>query len=383
MRQFAGCCRFVWNRALALEKETFASEGKRLGYNQLAKLLVAWKHEEETSFLRQAHSQVLQQSLKNLDQAYKNFFAKRAEFPRFKRRGVHDAFRYPQGFKVDEGNRRVYLPKIGWVHYRKSRSMEGTPKNVTVSLHAGKWNISIQTERMVEQPKHLSVKSVGIDMGITSFATLSDGTATAPKNAFRAYAKKLAHLQRKLAKRVKFSANWQKLKVRIARLHQTIANVRKDFLHKLSTTICKNHALVVVEALQVKNMSRSAKGTSEQHGRNVWAKSGLNKSILDQGWGEFRRQLSYKLSWLGGRLVEVPPQYTSQTCSKCGHTSKDNRTSQAHFQCTTCGFSTNADYNAALNILAAGLAVSASGVERAQASTMKQEPSSLAPNPCG
>ena len=146
MRRFAGCCRFLWNKVLALEKETYEADGKRLGYYTLAEKLKDWKKEEETAFLSEAHSQILQQTLKDLDRAYKNFFAKRADFPRFKRKGVHDAFRYPQGFKLDEGNSRIFLPKIGWVGYRKSRKIEGTPKQVTVSLSAGKWYVSIQTD---------------------------------------------------------------------------------------------------------------------------------------------------------------------------------------------------------------------------------------------
>ena len=132
--------------------------------------------------------------------------------------------------------------------------------------------------------------------------------------------------------------------------------------------------MVVVEDLQIKNMSSSASGTMENPGRNVRVKSGLNKSILDQGWGEFVRQLEYKLGWLGGILLRVAPQYTSQKCSQCGHISKDNRKSQAKFKCMACGFEANADHNAALNILAAGHAVSACGAERARASVLKQEP---------
>ena len=373
MRRFAGCCRFLWNKALALEKETYENEGKRLGFSLLCKALRDWKKENDTSFLAEAHSQILQQALKDLDRAYKNFLAKRADFPRFKRKGVHDAFRYPQGFRLDEGNSRIFLPKIGWVRYRKSRATEGTPKQVTVSLSAGKWLVSIQTEREVPEPLHPSQGAVGIDMGVARFATLSDGSSVRPLHSFRKHEKKLARLQRKLAKRVKFSANWQKLKARIQRLHHKIANVRNDFLHKATTAISKNHAVVVIEDLKVRNMSRSASGTLEAPGKNVRVKSGLNKSILDQGWFEFRRQLAYKLAWLGGKLLVVPPQYTSQTCSCCGCVDKQNRPSQARFKCTACGFECNADYNAALNILAAGHAVSACGAGRAQAPALKQE----------
>ena len=366
MRQYSGCCRFVWNKALALEKETYETEGKRLGYCKLAGLLREWKKEESTSFLSEAHSQILQQSLKDLDRAYKNFFEKRAEEPKFKKKGVHDSFRYPQGFKVDESNSRIYLPKIGWVKYRNSRAILGKPKQITVSQTAGKWYVSIQTEREIVEPKHPSTTAVGIDMGIKRFAALSDGTYVAPINSFRKYEAKLCKAQQKLSKKQKGSKNCQKQKLKVQKLYRKIANVRKDFLHKLSTIISKNHAMVVMEDLRVRNMSRSASGTVEQPGRNVSAKRGLNKSILDQGWSEFRRQLAYKLAWRGGILLVIPPQYTSQTCSKCGCVDKGNRPSQAVFKCISCGFEANADYNAALNILAAGQAVSACGAGRAQ-----------------
>ena len=366
MLGFAGCCRFVWNKALALEKETYQAEGKRLGFYNLCKALRDWKKEEETSFLAGAHSQILQFVLKDLDQAYKNFFEKRANFPRFKRKGVHDAFRYPQGFKLDEGTSRVYLPKIGWVRYRKSRAIKGTLKQVAVSLSAGEWYVSILTEREVVEPIHPSKSSIGIDMGVAHFATLSDGSTIEPLNSFRKYEKKLAKLQRKQARCKKFSSNWQKIKSRIQRLHLHIANARKDFLHKASTMISKNHAVVVLEDLKVRNMS-SAKAGGKR-------KSGLNKSILDQGWFEFRRQLTYKLAWLGGSLIAIPPQYTSQTCSRCGCVDKQNRQTQAKFKCIACGFEINADHNAALNILAAGLAVTACGAGKAQAPALNQEP---------
>ena len=366
MLGFAGCCRFVWNKALALEKETYQTEGKRLGFYNLCKALRDWKKEEETSFLAGAHSQILQFVLKDLDQAYKNFFEKRANFPRFKRKGVHDAFRYPQGFKLDEGTSRVYLPKIGWVRYRKSRAIKGTLKQVAVSLSAGEWYVSILTEREVVEPIHPAKSSIGIDMGVVRFATLSDGSTIEPLNSFRKYEKKLAKLQRKQARCKKFSSNWQKIKSRIQRLHLHIANARKDFLHKASTMISKNHAVVVLEDLKVRNMS-SAKAGGKR-------KSGLNKSILDQGWFEFRRQLTYKLAWLGGSLIAIPPQYTSQTCSRCGCVDRQNRQTQAKFKCTACGFEFNADHNAALNILAAGLAVTACGAGKAQAPALNQEP---------
>ena len=361
--QFAGCCRFVWNKALALQESRYASGEKKLSYAELCKALTGWRADSETPWLADAPTHPLQQTLKNLETAYKNFFEKRAEKPVFKKKGQRDSFRYPdpKQFKLDQANSRIFLPKVGWVLYRNSRPIEGTAKNVTVSRTAGRWFISVQTEREVEQPQHPAATIVGVDVGVAVFATLSDGTAFAPVHSLRTQERKLARAQRKLSRKTKFSRNWQKQKRRVARLHHRIANVRKDALHKTSTTISKNHAMVVLEDLAVGHMSRSAAGSAAAPGRNVRAKAGLNKSILDQGWGEFRRQLEYKQAWRGGDVLAINPRYTSQTCCECGHVSAENRRTQARFACVACGHEANADVNAARNILAAGHAVIACG----------------------
>lgn len=191
-------------------------------------------------------------------------------------------------------------------------------------------------------------------MGVARFATLSSGEYFEPVNAFKNLKGKLAKLQRQLKNKIKFSRNWQKLKAKIAKLHHKISNIRKDFLHQTSSKISKNHAMIYVEDLQVSNMAKSAKGTAEEHGKNVKQKSGLNRAILDQSWFEFRRQLGYKTQWLGGSLVAVPPQNTSRTCPCCGHTAKENRPTQADFKCIDCGYTEHADVVGALNVLARG-----------------------------
>lgn len=354
MRRFAGACRFVFNKALALQKEWYAADQQtRFSYVKLANLLPEWR--TELPWLKDAPSQTLQQSFKNLERAYVNFFQKRADFPRFKKNGQSDSFRYPQGFKIDQANSRIFLPKLGWMRYRNSRNILGAAKNVTVSNNGGKWFVSIQTVRKVEQPVHPATSIVGIDMGIARFATLSDGSFIEPLNSFKQHQRRLARAQRAMSRKKKFSSNWKKAKARVQKIHTTIANVRRDFLHKTSATISQNHALVCIEDLQVRNMSKSAAGSSEAPGRNVKAKSGLNKSILDQGWFEFRRQLDYKLAWQGGMLIAVPPQYTSQTCPACAHVSKDNRKTQAQFACVECGHEENADVVGAINILSRGM----------------------------
>ncbi|MES8897572.1 transposase, partial [Cutibacterium acnes] len=169
----------------------------------------------------------------------------------------------------------------------------GEIKNVTVSQVCGKWYVSIQTEREVEIAVHQG-DAIGIDMGIARFATLSDGRFYAPLNSFKRHETALRKAQQAMSRKVKFSNNWKKAKAKVQRIHSNIRNSRRDYLHKISNDISKNHAIVCIEDLQVKNMSKSAAGTAEQQGRNVRAKSGLNKAILDQGWFEFRCQLDYK-----------------------------------------------------------------------------------------
>ncbi|MBU0091869.1 RNA-guided endonuclease InsQ/TnpB family protein [Escherichia coli] len=377
MRRFAGACRFVLNRALARQNENHEAGNKYIPYGKMASWLVEWKNATETQWLKDAPSQPLQQSLKDLERAYKNFFQKRAAFPRFKKRGQSDAFRYPQGVKLDQENSRIFLPKLGWMHYRNSRQVTGIVKNVTVSQSCGKWYISIQTESEVSTPVHPSASMVGLDAGVAKLATLSDGTVFRPVNSFQKNQKKLARLQRQLSRRVKFSNNWQKQKRKIQRLHSHIANTRKDYLHKVTATISKNHAMIVIEDLKVSNMSKSAAGTISQPGRNVRAKSGLNRSILDQGWYEMRRQLEYKQLWRGGQVLAVPPAYTSQRCACCGHTAKENRLSQSKFRCKVCGYTANADVNGARNILAAGHAVLACGGMVQSGHPLKQEPTEM------
>jgi putative transposase len=392
MRRYAGACRFVFNKALAWQIEAYDKDNTvNFSYAKLANLLPVWK--KEFVWLCESPSQTLQQVLKDLERGYKNFFAKRAKFPKFKKRGKSDSFRFPQGCELDEANARIRLPKLGWMRYRKSRDILGEVKNVTLSKVRDKWFMSVQTEREVKDPIPKATSSIGIDMGIKRFATMSDGTFIKPLSSFKKHEERLRRYQRRMSRKVKGSSNWKKAKAKVAKIHADIANSRKDFLHKATTAIANAHSLVCIEDLKIKNMSKSAKGTHAKNGTNVAAKRGLNKAILDQGWGEFRRQLEYKLKWRGGWLVAVDPKYTSRTCPACFHESKDNRTTQAKFKCVDCGYDNNADVVGALNVLARGHRGLACGedVRRAKvikpkrAASMKQEPTRsdyAGSNPC-
>ncbi|WP_431820972.1 RNA-guided endonuclease InsQ/TnpB family protein [Burkholderia sp. F1] len=376
MCRFAGSCRFVFNKALALQRTNHEAGGKFIGYVAMGKHLTAWRNGTETPWLKDAPVHPLQQALKNLERAYKNFFAGRTAYPRFRKRGRCDSFRYPdpKQIKLDQVNNRIFLPKLGWLRYRNSRDVLGEVRNATVSRNAGRWFVSIQTAREVAQPVPKATSAIGIDLGVARFATMSDGSFLASLNSFKRHEARLHRAQRAMSRKAKFSNNWRKAKARIQRIHARIGNARRDYLHKATTTISQNHAMVCIEDLQVRNMSRSAAGSRDAPGKSVRAKAGLNKAILDQGWFEFRRQLDYKMTWHGGWLIVVPPANTSRTCPVCHCVSAENRQTQAAFRCVACGHEAHADVVGAINILARGHRVAACGEPVRSGCSVKQEP---------
>jgi len=354
---FSGCCRFLWNKVRRLNLDRLEGKHLIMRFAESCKFLTFLKQTDECAFLKECHSQVLQQELKDLDRAFKDAFDKNQankKLPVAHKRYIHDGFRYTQRFKIE--NRRIYLPKIGWVGFFKSQEIVGTPKNVSITRKGNHWYCSIQVEYSIPDPVHPCSDIIGLDAGVKHFAALSDGEIIEGINSFKKLEEKLAKLQRTLSRRVKFSANWKKLKRKISALHEKIADIRRDFLHKLSTALSKNHAMVAVEALKIKNMSKSAHGSVDNPGVNVKAKSGLNKAILDQGWGELYRQLEYKLSWLGGRLLRVNARNSSNECSACQYVDKANRVDRDSFKCQRCGHEDHADINAAKVIKRRGIA---------------------------
>ena len=390
LNNLVGSARFVWNQVLAVSFEMFA-KNEFINATNLVNKIMDIKANPEFAFLKTSSNAVsLQQKIRDLASAWSRFFdskvharlkenkkkPKKPKFfkladgteiqlrplmPRFKRKSDGcDSIRLVQFDKYCrvEGN-RVKLPNgVGFVKFRKSQEILGTIKNVTISKKSGHWYVSFGTERELEQnPIHPSKTAIGIDLGISILITTSNSEVIKPKNSFKANQIKLAALQRQLSRKVLFSQNWKKQNSKIQKLHHHIANIRHDYLHKLTPTISKNHAMIACEDLKVANMSKSASGSVEKKGKNVKAKSGLNKSILDQGWGMMVNMLEYKQQWQGGLLIKVNPRYTSQTCFKCKHVAKENRRTQAKFECVKCRYVANADFNAARNILAAGHAV--------------------------
>lgn len=385
MSRTAGCCRLVFNKALALQNELKDQQKKLLTYNELSRELTAWKKESETAFLREVPSQPLQQTLMDLSRGLSDYFRKKADpakkgWPHFKSKDIGDGFRLPQikPEHIDEGNARVKLPKLGWVRYRKSRDIrfrdgngswvKGSVKQATVSKEVGKWFISFAVVFEIEQPA-MKTLDVGIDLGVVHAVTISDGLFfDLDTEAIKAQELKIAKLQRqlslnassrkKLAKKKlaepfdkhQPSRKRRKLLHRLQKAHQKIRHIRQDFHKKTAHTLAQEYGCVYAEDLRVRNMTKSAKGTIENPGKNVKQKSGLNRSILRTGFYDFRRTLDWALQKEGGLLVTVAPQYTTQTCPHCGHCDSKNRPKQAVFDCVQCGYEENADVVGAINV---------------------------------
>ncbi|MGP5076386.1 RNA-guided endonuclease InsQ/TnpB family protein, partial [Psychrobacter celer] len=317
LNNLVGSARFVWNQVLAISFEMFAKDAF-INATNLVNKIMDLKDNPDFAFLKSSSNAVsLQQKVRDLASAWSRFFDPKAHarlkenkkkprkpkffkladgteiqlrplMPKFKRKSDgSDSIRLVQFDKYCriEGN-RVKLPNgIGLVKFRKSQDIIGTIKNVTISKKSGRWYVSFGTEREVEQPRHPSKSAIGLDMGISKLLTTSNSEYIKPKNSFKANQMKLAKLQRQLNRKVLFSQNWKKQNRKIQKLHSHIANIRHDYLHKITTSISKSHAMIACEDLKVANMSKSASGSMENKGRHVKAKSGLNKSILDQGWG--------------------------------------------------------------------------------------------------
>ncbi len=374
---WCGSARVIYNAGLEQRQVAYRDFGVSLRYNDQggADLTEA---KREFLWLAEPHSDVLQQALRDLDRAYRNFFEGRSAFPRFKRKGRGDSFRIQNrehGISVRRLSRRwgeVVVPKLGSVRFRWSRKPVGEIRHLTVSCDALGWHLSLCCEGPAGAPVPQLGAPVGIDRGVTATVALSTGELRSCPMLPPGQVARLRRLQRKAGRQEtarrrrapaarRRSRRQQRTYDRIASLKARETRIRKNFLHKLSTSIAKNHGVVVIEDLRIKNMVRSAKGTIESPGKNVAQKRGLNRAILSQGWGEFAQMLAYKLARSNGTLVKVSPAYTSQTCAECGVINAKSRRSQSVFECVACGHKANADMNAARNILAAGLAVTARG----------------------
>lgn len=350
MRHHVGVCRLVYN--LALEQRRTWGRAHRINLARQCRDLT--KLRAEYDWVAAVHVTAQQQALRDLDRAFTDFFSGRKHYPSPRKRGANDSFRiHGREARIRQINNKwsaVRLPKIGWVKFRKTRPVLGTINNATVSLDALGWHISFACE-IEHTVLANTAPSVGVDRGVATTLMLSSGEAFSVPASLEAIERRHRSAQRVVARRKKGSKRRLKAAQRCARLSAKRARIRRDWHHKVSRNLADRFGVVVMEDLRITNMTASAKGTIEQPGRNVRQKAGLNRSILNQGWGSFATILGYKLEERGGTLVTVDPAYTSQSCSDCGTVDRESRKSQAAFHCRHCGFRAHADHNAAINIL--------------------------------
>lgn len=358
--QHAGVCRLVYNLALEQRRDHYrqfrASTGKHISFASQSVELTALR--AEFDWIRVVTQTAQAQALRDLDQAYQNFFAGVAGYPTPRKKGVNDSFRF-QGREVafrrlNKSWGMVKLPKIGEVRFRWTRDIPGKLKNATISLDPLGWHISFSTEMEIEVEPNFG-PAIGVDRGVVEAVAYSDGTfAVFPKAQIRKLDGQARRAARALSRCQRNSNRRKVAKAKVAALRAKAARVRKQFNHVETRRLARAFGVVCIEALKTKDMTASAKGTTEQPGVNVRQKAALNRSILEVGWYQFQQFLAYKLAAAGGELRLVRAAYTSMTCSCCGIIEKTSRKSQAVFECAGCGSAMNADTNAAINILQAG-----------------------------
>jgi len=345
-----GSVRYVYNRALAERSRAWTQEQKRVTFAETCRMLTAWKNDPDTAWLYEVSNVALQQGLQHLQNAYVNFWAKRARYPQFKsrRKSRASATFTRMGFSWRDG--QIRLAKCAEpldIRWSRPLPKAANPSSVTVGRDsAGRWHISILCETTVRNGPATSTV-LGIDAGITSLVALSTGEKVANPKHERRDRKRLALAQQRLSRKQKGSANRAKARVTVARVHARITDRRRDHLHKLSTRIIRENQTVIIEDLNVRGMVRS---------------HSLARAISDASWAELRRMLEYKADWYGRTVIAVDRFYpSSKTCSACGHLAASMPLNVREWECASCGAAHDRDVNAAKVIRAAGLAVQACG----------------------
>lgn len=342
LNSFLGGSRFIYNWALNKKSEIFTETKETISCFTLIKQITKLKKQEEFSWLKDIHSQILQMSLRNLDNAYTSFFKKRASFPKFKKKSNRQSFQYPQGVKIKDN--KVFLPKIGWVDFFNSRTFEGSIKTVTVSsTPSGKYFISVLIYTLKESPIKkpiLESTSVGLDFGIKDLIITSDGEIFENQKYFKRMKSKLRIEQRSLSRKKKGSNNWQKQRKVVAKIYEKITNQRLDYLHKISTQLVRAYDTVCIEDLSVESMLKE---------RNMSA------LIADASWRTLRTMLEYKCGWYGKNLSTIGRfEPSSKRCNQCGYINKHLKLSDRIWTCEN-GHVLDRDINAANNIKYYGL----------------------------
>jgi IS605 OrfB family transposase len=353
-------CRELYNAALSERKDAYKYAGKSISYYDQQNDLPEIKAEIRQEY-QEIAAHVLQDVLRRLDRAFQNFFrrCKTGEnpgFPRFQGRNRYDSFTYPDGAGWKFDGRYLHLTKIGKAKVKFHRPLEGKIKTVTMRREVDEWYITFSCE--VPEPKKLDVRyeDVGVDLGVTHLATLSTGEMIEHPRYYRKAQKVLEKRQQALARKKRGSHRRDKARKLVAKAHRTIACQRKDFQHKAAKKLVDSYQVIVFEDIQTSNLTRKPKPKQDKNGEylpnGAIAKGGLNKSILDAGWGSFVQMCSVKAAWAGRTLIKVDPRFTSQVCSGCGQVRKKDLSERWH-SCD-CGTELDRDVNAAINILERG-----------------------------
>jgi putative transposase len=374
--EFGNVCRSVWNTALD-QRRQYRARGAWMNYAPQAGQLAEAKKEPCLEWLKAAPSHILQQTLKDLDRACKDHGTFRVKW-RGKQRW-NPSFRFPMGklIEVERLNKRwgrAKLPKLGYVQFRMTRKLGGAVRSATVSRDGAEWFVSFLVEDGQKIPEQHAMPNsgVGVDRGVVAAVATSGGKLIEREFTSVGESERYRRLQQKLARQKRGSTNRRKTLGKMRRLKRSERDRRQDFCSQVAAELTDRNALVVLEDLRIKNMSSSAKGTTDQPGKQVKQKSGLNRSILGKGWQKLELALNNAARYTGSQIVKVRAAYTSQMCSVCRNVDPGNRNSQAVFWCTTCGHTDHADVNAAKNVLAAGRAVTACG-DLGNARSVKQE----------
>ena len=343
-----GCTRRVYNFFLNQRKEQYRLTGKSDNYYVQAKSLTEMKKKEETVWLNEVNSQTLQFALRSLDTAYKNFFKKRAKFPKFKSKHSKNSFTVPQ-FASVAGN-RLFIPKFKeGIKCCVHREIKGKIGKVTITkTPSGKYFVSVFTEEEYTTPIEKSGKPVGIDLGLKDLLITSEGETFKNNRYTKKYECRLAKAQRHLSRKVKGSRGFESQKLKVSRLHEKISNSRADYLHKCSIYLVHRYDTICIEDLNVKGIVKNHR---------------LAKSVSDASWGTFVNMLTYKAKWNDKKVVKVDRYFpSSQTCNVCGYVNKDIKDlSVREWECPECHTHHDRDINAAINILHFGLNNTSSG----------------------
>ena len=342
-----GCVRYVYNHFLNERKEQYQADKKSDNYYKQAATLTELKKKEETAWLKEVNSQSLQFALRCLDTAYVNFFRGNAQFPKFKSRKHKNAFTIPQSGKLENG--KIILPKFkSGIKAKLHREVKGEIGKMSITkTPTGKYYVSIFTNQQIEDyPK--TNKQVGIDLGLKDFVITSDNKKFKNNRYTKKYAKELKKAQQHLSRKTKGSNGFEKQKLKVAKIHEKIANCRLDTLHKVSKELVESYDLISVEDLNVKGMIKNRK---------------LSKHIADASWGNFVTLLQYKCDWYGKELVKVNRFYpSSKTCGDCGWINQELKLSDREWTCNSCGVVHDRDINASRNILKEGLKIFGQGL---------------------